>query len=130
MIVEALEKLSDGTLIAQTQPDEGAVYAAKLTRDEARIDWRLPARQIERQVRALNPWPGVWFDLGGERVKVLTATIATDRGQPGTVLDDGLAIACGEGSLRPVKVQRAGKAPMEATEMLRGHPVAVGTVLD
>ncbi|SEH57048.1 methionyl-tRNA formyltransferase [Magnetospirillum fulvum] len=130
MIVEALEKLSDGTLIAQTQPDEGAVYAAKLTRDEARIDWRLPARQIERQVRALNPWPGVWFDLGGERVKVLTATIATGQGQPGTVLDDGLAIACGEGSLRPVKVQRAGKAPMEATEMLRGHPVAVGTVLD
>lgn len=130
MIVEAVEKLNDGTLVAQSQPDEGAVYAAKLTRDEARIDWRLPARQIERQVRALNPWPGVWFDLGGERVKVLTATLATGQGQPGTVLDGGLTIACGEGSLRPVKVQRAGKAPMEATEMLRGNPVAVGTVLD
>ncbi|EPY00824.1 methionyl-tRNA formyltransferase [Magnetospirillum fulvum] len=130
MIVEAVEKLNDGTLVAQSQPDEGAVYAAKLTRDEARIDWRLPARQIERQVRALNPWPGVWFDLGGERVKVLTATLATGQGQPGTVLDGGLTIACGEGSLRPIKVQRAGKAPMEATEMLRGNPVAVGTVLD
>jgi len=130
MIVEAVEKLADGTLVPQTQPDEGAVYAAKLTRDEARIDWRLSAVQIERQVRALNPWPGVWFDLGGERVKVLAAIIETGRGQPGTVLDTGLRIACGEGSLRPVKVQRPGKAPMDAAEMLRGHPVAVGTVLD
>jgi len=130
MILEALEKLTDGTLVAQSQPEEGAVYAAKLTRDEARIDWSRPARQIERQVRALNPWPGVWFDLGGERVKVLSAEVTTGRGQPGTVLDDGLAIACGEGSLRPLKVQRAGKAPMETAEMLRGHPVAVGTVLD
>jgi methionyl-tRNA formyltransferase len=130
MIVEALEKLSDGTLIAQTQPDEGAVYAAKLTRDEARIDWSQSALQIDRQVRALNPWPGLWFEIGGERVKVLRAVVESGRSAPpGTVLDDRLLIACGGGCLRPVKVQRAGKAPMEAAEMLRGNPIAAGTVL-
>jgi len=129
LIVDAVERLDQGTLTPRAQPDEGVTYAHKLTKDEGRMDWRRPAVELERQVRALNPWPGVWFDLGAERVKILAAELAPEDGAAGTVLDDRLTVACGTGALRPTRVQRAGKAPMTTGEMLRGHAVPAGTVL-
>ncbi|TAN60813.1 MAG: methionyl-tRNA formyltransferase [Magnetospirillum sp.] len=129
LIVEALERLDEGTLTATAQPEDGVTYAHKLAKDEGRIDWSRPAAELERKVRALNPWPGVWFDLGAERVKVLEAEWVPAGGGAGTVLDDRLTVACGEDALRPLRVQRAGKAPMTTGEMLRGHAVPAGTVL-
>jgi len=129
LIVTALEGLEEETLRPLPQPAEGVTYAHKLAKDEGLMDWRLPAVELERKVRALNPWPGVWFEMGGERVKVLEAVLAPLDGAPGTVLDDQLTIACGKYALRPTRVQRAGKAPMTATEMLRGHAIPKGSVL-
>ena len=129
LIVDALEGLDEGSLVAKPQPEEGVTYAHKLAKDEGRLDWSLPAAELERKVRALNPWPGVWFDLGAERVKVLEAVLVPSNGAPGTVLDDQLSIACGKYALRPLRVQRAGKAPMTSAEMLRGHAIPKGTVL-
>jgi methionyl-tRNA formyltransferase len=129
LIVSALEGLDEGTLKAVPQPEEGVTYAHKLAKDEGRLDWSLPAVQLERMVRALNPWPGVWFALGPERIKVLEAVMTPADGVPGTVLDDQLTVACGKYALRPIRVQRAGKAPMTAAEMLRGHAIPKGTTL-
>jgi methionyl-tRNA formyltransferase len=129
LIVEALDGVATGTLTPVPQPSDGVIYAAKLTRDEGRIDWRQPAHRIERQVRALNPWPGVWFDHAGERIKVLDAIMVPGAGVPGTALDAGLTVACGEDAIRLTRVQRAGRAPMEAGAFLRGFPIPSGTVL-
>jgi len=129
LIVDALEGLDEGSLVAKPQPEEGVTYAHKLAKDEGRLDWSLPAAELERKVRALNPWPGIWFDLGPERVKVLEAVMVPSHGPAGTVLDDQLTVACGKYALRPMRVQRAGKAPMTTVEMLRGHAVPKGTVL-
>ncbi|MBI2236261.1 MAG: methionyl-tRNA formyltransferase [Magnetospirillum sp.] len=126
MIVAALASLPrSGT----PQPALGVTYAAKLAKDEGRIDWTRPAALLERMVRALNPWPGVWCELAGERLKVLAASVEPGQGEPGRLLDDRLLVACGEGALRLTRVQRAGKAPMTADELLRGFAVAKGTVL-
>jgi len=127
MMVETLEKLPDLPAIAQ--PDEGVTYAPKITKAEARIDWTRPAREIVRQVQGLAPFPGAWFDFGGERIKLLEARAGDESGTPGEVLDDGLAIACGQGSIRPLKVQRAGRGPMTPAELLRGFPIPAGTRL-
>ncbi len=112
------------------QPEEGVTYAAKIRKDEARIDWTRPAAEIERQVRAFAPSPGAWFEANGERIKLLGANCNEDRsGRPGEVVDACLTIACGEGEIRPLLVQRAGKAPMIPGELLRGFPIAPGSVL-
>ncbi|HML11431.1 MAG TPA: methionyl-tRNA formyltransferase, partial [Stellaceae bacterium] len=103
LIVSALDRLAAGELRAEPQPTEGVTYAKKLSRDEARLDWRAPAAQLERQVRAFDPWPGAYFLSGDERIRVLAAEIASDTGAPGTVLDTRLTIACGEGALRPLR---------------------------
>ncbi|MBI3445842.1 MAG: methionyl-tRNA formyltransferase [Magnetospirillum sp.] len=130
MIVEAVARLEeDEPLPATPQPTEGVTYAHKLAKDEGLLDWSLPAAQLERKVRALNPWPGVWFEMGGERIKVLDAALLPGDGAPGTVLDDQLTIACGKFALRPLKVQRAGKGVLTTGEMLRGHAIPKGTVL-
>ncbi len=107
----------------------GATYAAKLSRDDARLDWSQPASVLERRVRALNPWPGTTTTLRGEVLKVLAASLAAGDGAPGTVLDDHLAVACGEGALRLDRLQRAGRASLAAADFLRGSPVPAGTVL-
>ncbi len=112
----------------QPQPAEGVTYAAKLGRADGALEWRRPAAELDRQVRALNPWPGAWCRLGDEVLKVLEAEPAEGADAPGTVLD-GLVIACGTGALRLARVQRAGRAPMPADAFLRGTPVAVGTIL-
>jgi methionyl-tRNA formyltransferase len=128
MIVAALDSLPRA---GTPQPALGVTYAAKLAKDEGRMDWTRPAALLERTVRALNPWPGVWCELAGERLKVLDAMVAAEggAGEPGRLLDDRLLVACGEGTLRLTRVQRAGKGPMTADELLRGFAVAKGTVL-
>ena len=109
------------------QDDTEATYAAKIDKAEARIDWERPAAEIERHVRGLAPFPGAWFELEGERIKVLRGDIVEREGAPGTVLDDRLTIACGEAAFRPVRLQRAGKPAMDVEEFLRGRPVTAGT---
>ena len=110
------------------QPAEGATYAPKLSRADGALDWRQPAEELDRRVRALNPWPGTWCRWGDEVLKVLEAEPADGSGPPGTVLE-GLIVACGAGALRLVRVQRAGRSPMMADAFLRGTPITAGTVL-
>ncbi|HWA48688.1 MAG TPA: methionyl-tRNA formyltransferase [Dongiaceae bacterium] len=129
MIVEALDRLPDG-LHATPQPADGVTYAAKITKDEARIDWRRGALEIDRQIRGLSPAPGAFTEIKGERVTILAAELLSgDAGEPGTVADDQLTIACGQGALRPTLVKRAGKRAMGVEEMLRGFAVPKGTRL-
>lgn len=129
MIVKALENLQSGSLTPVPQPDEGVTYAAKLDRSEGRIDWALSAVDLERRVRGLNPWPGIWFDYQDRRIKVLAAEVVDNSGNAGTVLDDRLTIACGEKALRLKRVQKQGKGPMAAEDFLRGNDVPKGTSL-
>jgi methionyl-tRNA formyltransferase len=130
MIVEALSRLEDEEpLPATPQPKDGVTYAHKLAKEEGLLDWHRNAVELDRKVRALNPWPGVWFEMAGERIKVIESAVVPGRAHPGTVLDDQLTVACGKFALRLLKVQRAGKAAMTAAEMLRGHSIARGTVL-
>ena len=126
LLVETVADLD--RLEARPQP-AGATYAEKIAKLEARLDWDKPAERLEREVRAFAPFPGSWFELDGERIKVLGARVIGVTGAPGTVLDDELTIACGDAALRPILVQPAGKQPMEAEAFLRGKPVPVGTVL-
>ena len=111
------------------QPEDGVTYAAKIDKAEARIDWTAAAEQVERQVRAFAPAPGAWFEVGGERLKLLTAEVADGAGQPGEVLDEALTVACGSGAIRPTLLQRAGRGPMSPADLLRGFAVPVGTIL-
>ena len=115
--------------VSVPQPDEGATYAPKLTREAGRIDWTQDAAQIERQVRAFDPWPGTFTTLRGAVLKVLRAEIANGGGPASTVVDDRLTVACGTRALRLTRVQWAGRPAMAADVFLRGHPVPVGTTL-
>src|SRR5207302_4375656 len=110
------------------QPQEGVTYAAKLRREEGRLDWHRPAAALERMVRALNPWPGTWLEAAGKRIKVLAAASVSEacEAAPGTVLDATLTIACQPGALRPLMLQRAGRAPADTAAFLRGFPIAAG----
>jgi methionyl-tRNA formyltransferase len=112
----------------QVQDDAAAIYAPKIDKAEAQIDWSAPADVIERLVRGLAPFPGAWFELEGERVKLLLAEVVDASGAPGTVLDGDFSIGCGTCAIRPLRLQRAGKPVLERSEFLRGRPVAAGTV--
>ncbi len=131
LIVAALGQLAAGELMPRPQPPTGITYAKKLSRDEAWLDWRLSAERLERQVRAFDPWPGAYFVAAGERIRVLAAT--AEPGPPaavsGTVLDGRLAIACGDGVLRPTRLQRAGRAALGSDAFLRGFAIPPGMVL-
>jgi methionyl-tRNA formyltransferase len=131
LIVRALAGRADGTLAPRPQPAEGVTYARKLARDEGRLDWRKPAAELERAVRALNPAPGVWFERAGERIRVLAAALAKGRSDApaGMVLDDALTIACGSGALRLTRLQRSGRAAVDAEAFLRGYALPPGTEL-
>jgi len=113
------------------QPEDGVTYADKISKAEARIDWTASAVDIERLVRAMNPAPGAWFELAGERVRLLAAEVLpfSFPGGEGTTVDDALTVACGEGAIRPVVLQRAGRVASPLGEFLRGFPVASGTRL-
>jgi methionyl-tRNA formyltransferase len=127
---KALIDWLDNPAAPQAQGADGATYAAKIDKLEARIDWTRPAEEIERQVRAFNPVPGAWFEANGERIKLLDAEIGSDTSAPpGKVLDDRLNIAAGSGYVRPLLVQRAGRSAMTTGELLRGFPLAPGTIL-
>jgi methionyl-tRNA formyltransferase len=127
---DALVTWLENPTAPEPQPETGVTYAKKIDKSEARIDWSASAEQIERQARAFAPSPGAWFEANGERVKLLEAVVGNDAsGAPGEVLDDCLNIACGEGYIRPLKVQRAGRGAMSAGELLRGFAIAKGTIL-
>ena len=111
------------------QDDAEATHAPKIGKAEARLDWSQDAQQVERQVRAFTPWPGAFFEHEGERVKVLAAEVAEGSGEPGTVLDDALTVACGTGALRLTRVQRAGKPAMDTADFQRGRAISEGAVL-
>ena len=111
------------------QPETATTYAAKVDKAETRIDWSQSAEQVLRQVRAFAPHPGAWFEVNGERVKLLDAARDDAAGAPGAVLSDDLVIACGSGAIRPLKVQRAGRGAMSPEELLRGFAIPAGTVL-
>ena len=136
-VTEELAKLGARALLdwlsqpgpPEPQPEDGVTYAAKVTKAEARIDWSRGADEVLRQVLAFGPAPGAWFEVGGERVKLLEAELAKGSGKPGEVLDGRLAIACGQCAVRPLLVQRAGRAAMTPQELLRGFAIPVGTIL-
>ncbi|MDP2410138.1 MAG: methionyl-tRNA formyltransferase [Pseudolabrys sp.] len=128
-MVEALTHLETAALTATPQPDTGVTYAQKIAKAESRIDWTKPWRDVHNHIRGLSPFPGAWFELGGVRVKVRQSTKGEGSGKPGVALDDRLTIACGDGAVRLVELQRAGKQPMQSDEFLRGTAVARGTQL-
>ncbi len=131
LVTEALDLIAAGRLSPRPQPDDGATYAAKLTRGDGALDWRRPAVELERQVRALNPWPGTWFACGSEHIRVLAAATAESAAgaAPGTVLDDAPTVACGDGALRLVRLQRPGRAAMDSADFLRGFSLPPGACL-
>jgi methionyl-tRNA formyltransferase len=128
MMVEVLDRPADHP--PRPQPDEGVTYAAKISKEEARIDWNRPATEIARQVQGLAPFPGAWFGYRGERIKLLEADTVDGAGRPGEVLDDRLTVATGSGALRPLLLQRAGRAALGADEFLRGFAIPAGSLLE
>ena len=132
-MVEALEKLEAGTLALKPQPAEGVIYAKKIDKAETRIDWRLAGTDVHNHIRGLSPFPGAWCEMaiGGkaERLKLLRSAPAKGAGEPGTVIDDRLTVACADGAVRLTQVQRAGGRPIMAEEFLRGSKMEKGTKL-
>ena len=131
LMVRAMGALERGKLQLTKQTGEDVTYAAKIEKAEARIDWNKPARAVLRHIHGLSPFPGAWCEIPIEgeqvRVKLLRCEMVEGSGTPGEVLDNRLAVACGEGALRILELQRAGKAPMKAEEFLRGTPLKAGT---
>jgi methionyl-tRNA formyltransferase len=135
LMVRALADLEQGLLICAPQPTTGATYAAKVDKGEGRLDFGRPAHEVHNRVRGLSPAPGAWFEVVSEgrmeRIKLLRTALLSNAPQApsGTILDDALAIACGEGAVRVLKVQRSGRKPMAASEFLRGFALAKGARL-
>lgn len=129
LMARAMSAVALGQASETPQPDEGVTYAKKILKEEARIDWAKPARELDCLIRGLSPFPGVWCELKGERLKVLFADPVDGKGAPGEALDDHLTIACGAGALAIRALQRPGKSAMTAEDMLRGYAVPKGTML-
>jgi methionyl-tRNA formyltransferase len=129
LMVETLAKIERGKAVETAQAAVGVTYAHKITPAETRIDWGRPAREIDFMIRGLSPTPGAWFELDGVRMKALHSRLGAGTGAPGEALDDALLIACGDGAVRLLRVQREGRAPMDADVFLRGHPLAAGSRL-
>ena len=129
LVVRALSLVEKGELAVTEQSDADATYAHKLKVGEARLDWRMDAEKLARQVRALSPRTGAWFEHDGARIKVLQASVTPGHGIPGTVIDDECTIACGDSALRLIRLQRPGKAAMNAADFLRGYALARGAIL-
>ena len=131
LMARALAAAERSSLTLTPQGEAGVTYAAKIGKDETRIDWTKAASQVHDHIRGLSPFPGAWFEIGGVRIKALRSTMGegqmTSKAAPGMVLDERLTIACGDGAVRLLQVQRAGKQPMSADEFLRGTPVKAGT---
>ena len=133
LMVEALKALDGGSLDLTPQAADGLTYAKKIDKAETRIDWSLPSKDVHNHIRGLSPFPGAWSEMeaGGkmERLKLLRSTLAEGGGNPGRILDDRLTIACGDGAVRLVEVQRAGGKPAGAEEFLRGTKLEKGMKL-
>jgi methionyl-tRNA formyltransferase len=132
-MVRALGALERGSLALTAQPQAGVTYASKIDKDETRIAWARPWQQVHDHIRGLSPFPGAWFELGEQeeggpsaRVKVLRSTKGQGSGVPGTVIDNDLTVACQDGAIRILELQRAGRQAMQAREFLRGSPVPPG----
>jgi methionyl-tRNA formyltransferase len=127
LMVRAMGGLERGGLQLRKQSEQGVTYAAKIEKAEARIDWNRPAREVLRHIHGLSPSPGAWCEaaIDGEqaRLKILRCELAKGAGAPGDVLDEQLTIACGDGAIRILELQRAGKAPMKSADFLRGTPL-------
>lgn len=130
MVPGFLDRASTGSLRLEPQPNTGVSYAHKLTKSEATIDWRHDALAIERQVRAFDPWPGAWCSVGGERLRILRGRTVEGAGEPGEIIGAPLTIACGRGALAVERLQRQGRAALEAADFLRGFDLPLGTRLD
>jgi methionyl-tRNA formyltransferase len=128
-MLRVLAAAERGSLTLTPQPQVGVTYAEKIAKNETRIDWTKPWKQVHDHIRGLSPFPGAWFELDSGRVKVLRSTRGEGSGAPGTVLDSRLTIACGGGAIRLKQVQRAGKQPMDSDEFLRGTPVKIGVAV-
>jgi methionyl-tRNA formyltransferase len=129
LMLRAIAAAERGSLALTLQPETGVTYATKISKDETRIDWTKPWNQVHNHIRGLSPYPGAWFEIGSVRVKALRSTRGEGGGAPGTALDEHLTIACGDGAVRLVQVQRAGRQPMGAEEFLRGTPMKRGVSL-
>src|SRR5208282_1306121 len=131
MMLTALAMLEAGELVFTPQREEGATYAPKISKEEARIDWSKPGAEVHNNIRALSPYPGAWFEalLGGkaERIKVLRSVLVPGKGDAGQLLAANLTVACGSQSVRLTQVQRAGKRPIGGADFLRGFPLGKGT---
>ncbi|MHC5233234.1 methionyl-tRNA formyltransferase [Brucella sp. LJL56] len=127
LMIRALGALERESLALQPQAEEGVTYAAKIEKTEARIDWSKPAKDVHNTIRGLSPFPGAWCEMeingAAERIKLQRSTPGEGKGEPGTVLDDRLTVACGEGAVRLVTLQRSGGKPLPAQEFLRGAQV-------
>jgi len=126
LMLRALAAAERGSLTLTPQPDKGVTYAEKISKNETRIDWSKPWKQVHDHIRGLSPFPGAWFEIDGARIKALRSTKGEGSGAAGTALDDKFTIACGTGAVRLTQVQRAGKEPMSADDLLRGTPVKSG----
>lgn len=135
LLVRVLSALSRDAVVETRQSDEGVVYAAKISTDEARIDWSRPAAEVDRQIRGLSPFPGAWFEApaakGAQRVKALMSAVRTGSGPPGEILSvgDALLVACGSGAVALTRLQRAGRGAQSAEDFLRGFPLKPGDCL-
>ena len=130
LMVRALAELEARKLRLMPQPDAGVTYANKIEKAETRIDWTQSWNKVHDHCRGLSPFPGAWFEHSGAgRIKVLRSTKGSGAGEPGRVLDDHLTVACGEGAIRLLELQRAGRQPMRADEFLRGTPIPRGSTL-
>ncbi len=127
LIVQALRRLPE--LTADVQPEEGVTYAHKIDKAEARVDWTRPAAEVDRQIRGLSPFPGAWCEIDGQRVKLLASRLTEGAGPAGVVLDDSLRVACGDGAVELLRLQRAGKGAQDREIFLNGFPVGAGTQL-
>ena len=127
LMIDTLRELDKHRPVVQ--PEVGVTYAKKIEKTEARLDFTQAAEQVERQIRAFAPTPGAFFELEGERYKVLAADLTDGAGEPGETLDDALAMACGAGAVRITRIQRAGKPAMTSADLLRGRPIPAGTRL-
>jgi methionyl-tRNA formyltransferase len=126
-ITEALANLD--TLTPEPQPEHGVTYAEKIDKSETRVDWTRPAAEVDAHIRGLSPFPGAWTEGEGQRIKLLASQLANGQGTPGEILDDTLTVACGDGAIRLLRLQRAGKGAQDAEEFLRGMALPTGTEL-
>ncbi|WEX08440.1 methionyl-tRNA formyltransferase [Chelativorans sp. AA-79] len=130
LMVEAMAALDKGELELTPQPAQGATYAKKISKEETRVDWSRPASEVHNHIRGLAPFPGAWCEMPfagePERVKILRSTLVSGSGAPGEILDDDLCIACGDGAVRLLKLQRAGGRPVAAEDFLRGAKLKKG----